>query len=153
MNWSGSYNPLRLADHRSLPPMRGDAYAVLVGRTDADGNMVDGVRHPNLVAPLGTFTGWNLRREGFAEGAQCRGTGSFIPFAATRAERRSSGDPRPSLEERYPDHAAYVRAVGEAAEALVEDRLLLPEDADEIVSRARRSRDRTAGTVQQASAP
>ena len=153
VTWSGSYNPLRLADHRSLPPMRGDAYTVLVGRTDADGNMVDGVRHPNLVAPIGTFTGWNLRREGFAEGAQCRGTGSFIPFAATRAERRSSGDPRPSLEERYADHTAYVRAVGAAAEALVEDRLLLPEDADEIVSRARRSRDRTAGTVQGGSAP
>ena len=153
VTWSGSYNPLRLADHRSLPPMRGDAYTVLVGRTDADGNMVDGVRHPNLVAPIGTFTGWNLRREGFAEGAQCRGTGSFIPFAATRADRRASGDPRPSLEERYTDHAAYVRAVGEAAEALVEDRLLLPEDADEIVSRARRGRDRTAGTVQGGSAP
>ena len=153
VTWTGSYNPLHLADHRSLPPMQGDAYTVLVGRTDADGNMVDGVRHPNLVAPIGTFTGWNLRREGFAEGAQCRGTGSFIPFAATRAERRSSGDPRLSLEERYTDHASYVHAVGEAAEELVRERLLLRQDADELVARARGSRDRTAGTVRQESAP
>ena len=153
VTWTGSYNPLHLADHRSLPPMQGDAYTVLVGRTDADGNMIDGVRHPNLVAPVGTFTGWNLRREGFAEGAQCRGTGSFIPFAATRADREASGDPRPSLEERYADHASYVRAVSEAAEALVQDRLLLRRDADEIVARARGSRGRTAGTVQGGSAP
>ncbi len=147
VTWSGSYNPLHLADHRSLPPMLGDAYPVLVGRTDADGNMIDGVRHPNLVAPIGTYTGWNLRRAGFAEGAQCRATGSFIPLAATRATRRSSGDPRPSLEERYPDHASYVRAVSEAAEALVQDRLLLRQDADEIVALARGSHIRTIGTV------
>ena len=135
--YAGSYNPLHLADHRSLPPMYGDAYTVLVGRVDADGNMVDGVRSPNLVAPVGTYTGWNLRRDGFAEGAQCGGTGSFIPFAATEADRRTAGDPRPSLEARYADHGAYVDAVSDAARALVESRLLLPDDADAIVERAR----------------
>ena len=137
VTYSGSYNPLRLADHRSLPPMYGDAYTVLVGRVDADGNMVDGVRHPNLTAPVGTFTGWNLRRDGFAEGAQCGGTGSFIPFAATEADRGTAGDPRLSLEARYADHAAYVDAVSAAARALVESRLLLPGDAEAIVERAR----------------
>ena len=137
VTYSGSYNPLRLADHRSLPPMYGDAYTVLVGRVDADGNMVDGVRHPNLAAPVGTHTGWNLRRDGFAEGAQCGGAGSFIPFAATEADRGTAGDPRPSLESRYADHAAYVDAVAAAARSLVEDRLLLPGDADAIVDRAR----------------
>ncbi len=135
--YAGSHNPLHLADHRSLPPMYGDAYTVLVGRVDADGNMVDGVRSPNLVAPVGTYTGWNLRRDGFAEGAQCGGTGSFIPFAATEADRRTAGDPRPSLEARYADHGAYVDAVSDAASALVESRLLLPDDADAIVERAR----------------
>ena len=135
--YAGSYNPLHLADHRSLPPMYGDAYTVLVGRVDADGNMVDGVRSPNLVAPVGTYTGWNLRRDGFAEGAQCGGTGSFIPFAATEADRRTAGDPRPSLEARYADHGVYVDAVSVAASALVESRLLLPDDADAIVERAR----------------
>ncbi len=139
VTYSGSYNPLRVADHRSLPPMEGDAYSVLVGRIDADGNMVDGVRHPNLAAPVGTHTGWNLRRAGFAEGAQCAGAGSFIPFAATETARRASGDPRPSFESRYPDHGAYVQAVSAAADALVRERLLLPADADRIVALARRS--------------
>ena len=136
VTYSGSYNPLHLADHRSLPPMYGDAYTVLVGRIDADGNMVDGVRHPNLVAPVGTYTGWNLRRSGFGEGGQCGGTGSFIPFAATDEDREAASDPRPSFEARYPTHAAYVQAVSEAADALVGERLLLPDDAKTIVDLA-----------------
>ena len=136
VKYSGSYNPLHLADHRSLPPMYGDEYTVLVGRIDADGNMVDGVRHPNLAAPVGTYTGWNLRRAGFGEGGQCAGAGSFIPFAATEADRQASGDPRPSFEARYPSHAAYVQAVSEAADTLVGERLLLPGDARAIVELA-----------------
>ena len=140
VTYSGSYNSLHLHDHRSMPPTKGDAYTVLVARTDADGNMTDGVRHPNLAAPIGTHTGWNLRREGFAKGQQCAGTGSFLPFATSLTERQATGDPRSSLEERYPEHQAYVRAVAEAADALVADRLLLRDDADEIVDLASGSR-------------
>jgi hypothetical protein len=139
VTYSGSVNTLHLLSHSSIPPVAGRAYTVLVGRVDADGNMVDGIRHPNLAAPLGTYTGWNLRREGFGAGDQCAGGGSFIPFAATRAERMAKGDPRLSLEERYADHATYVRAVTDAAEALVRDRLLLRADADEIIHEAQAS--------------
>ena len=144
VEYSGSYNPLHLRDYHSLPPEDGEAYTVLVGRVDADGNMVDGVRHPNLSAPIGTHTGWNLRREGFGEGGQCAGTGSFVPFASNRAESEALGDPRQSLAQRYPSHAAYVREVTHAADALVRDRLLLPSDAATIVELARNS---TVGDV------
>ena len=89
--------------------------------------------------PIGTYTGWNLRAEGYGAGDQCAGTGSFIPFARTRAERMANGDPRLSLEERYGDHAGYVRAVRNAAEELVRERLLLQADADEIVRQAEES--------------
>ena len=143
VTYSGSYNPLSLADHRSMPPMQGAPYTVLVAQTDTDGNMTGGVRHPNLAAPIGTHTGWNLRRQGFAAGQQCGGAGSYIPFAATRSARESAGDPRASIEERYPNHAAYVRAISDAADALVRDRLLLQSDADEIVALARGSRGKT----------
>lgn len=139
VSYTASYNELRLHDFRTLPPSEGDAYTVLVGRVDEDGNMIDGIRHPNLAVPIGTYTGWNLRREGFAEDDQCAGTGSFIPFAATRSERLAMGDPRLSLEERYTDHESYVRAVSQAADALVRDRLMLESDAREIVRRARDS--------------
>lgn len=144
VTYSGSYNGLHLHDHRSLPPKDGETYPVSVGRVDDDGNMVDGIRHPNLSVPIATHTGWNLRRLGFGAGDQCAGTGSFIPFAVDRAEREALGDPRVSLGERYPTRAAYVRAVSRAADDLVDDRLLLPRDAATIVERAQHS---TVGDV------
>jgi len=140
VDYSGSYNPLHLYDHRSAPPTRGDAYTVLVARTDVDGNMIAGVRHPNLSVPIGTHTGWNLRRTGFAEGEQCAGSGSFIPFAANRAEREASDDSRLSVEERYPSHLDYVRTISSAADGLVRNRFLLRRDAKVIVDLARGSK-------------
>jgi hypothetical protein len=61
-----------------------------------------------------------------------------MPFAATRAERQVHRDPRLSLEERYGSQAAYVQQVAAAAQALVAERLLLPEDATRYVDEARR---------------
>jgi hypothetical protein len=137
--YPGLVNELRLLDYSVQPPAEGAPYPVLVGAKDADGNNVAGVRHPFLAAPTGTHTGWNLRREGFAEGALLGLTGSYIPFARTPAERVASGDERPSLEERYPSRGGYVRAVVRAAIDLVRDRLLLPDDARRIIAEASRS--------------
>ena len=67
---------------------------VLVRRTYAVGSMTNGIHHPNLMVPIGNDAGWNRRRAGGAEGAQCAGTGSFIPFASTEAERQAASDPR-----------------------------------------------------------
>ncbi len=137
--FTGSHNPLRRNNHNTFPPLQGDGYVVLAGRVDLDGNMLAGIRHPDLAVPIGTFTGWNLRREGYAEGAQCAGAGSFIPFAADDAERQESGDPRLSIEERYPTHDAYVSLVTQASDRLVQERLLLQRDADVIVELAKES--------------
>ena len=136
VTFTGSHNPLRRNNFNTFPPLQGGGYVVLAGRVDPDGNMVAGIRHPNLSVPIGTYTGWNLRREGFAEGAQCGGAGSFIPFASADSERKKSGDPRLSMEERYPTHDGYVSAVALAANRLVQERLLLQQDADAIVARA-----------------
>jgi len=114
----------------------------LVVRVDADGNEVAGVRSPLLMAPLGTYTGWNLTTSGVYKGQLCIGgspIGGFIPFAVTRTERMASGDPRLSLEERYTDHAGYVRAVKAAADKLVTEGFLLQEDAAAMVSQADQS--------------
>ena len=62
---------------------------------------------------------------------------SFVPFARTRAEREANGDPRPSIEERYPSHEAYVDAVRRVCERLVGERLMLQADADRFVATAR----------------
>jgi hypothetical protein len=112
-------------------------YRPLVTQVDADGNETAGVLLPDIAVPLGTYTGWNLYRPPFPEGELCDRDGTYVPFAATRAEREARGDPRPSLEERYGDHAGYVRRVEQAVKKLVAERLLLAEDAELFIARAR----------------
>src|SRR5262249_59827331 len=99
-------------------------------------NTIGGIRNVNVAVPVGTHLGWNVRKAGFSEGDSCDLTGGFIPFFRTKAEREVAGDPRLSLEERYPTHADYVGAVIAAANKLVNRRLLLPEDAASIISQA-----------------
>ena len=62
--------------------------------------------------------------------------GFYIPFAATAKERRETGDPRLSLEERYPSHEHYVNAVARAATELQNERLLLAEDVERYLAAA-----------------
>ena len=121
------------------PPRAGTAsYGVLVPQVDADGNDLGGVRSLHLRVPVGTYTGWNLGRADRFEDGFCSLQGSFVPFAATRAERLAAGDPRLSLEERYPTREAYLAAIQQAAADLVARRLLLPEDASRLIAQAER---------------
>ncbi|MEO8302436.1 MAG: alpha/beta hydrolase domain-containing protein, partial [Rhizomicrobium sp.] len=107
-----------------------------VPRADADGNELDGIRSPLLSTPLGSYVGWNITASGFEQGRYCGNTGGYIPFAATKADRLTKGDPRPSLEERYPSHAAYVAKVKAQADSLVAQRYMLAADAARIVAEA-----------------
>ena len=117
------------------PPARLDNfYGTRVCAVDADGNEIAGIRLPPIAAPLGTYTGWNAYRAQPCE--LCDRDGSMIPFARDKRERETTGDPRPSLEERYGNREAYVARVKAAAEALVADRLLLPADAAAYVTAA-----------------
>ena len=84
------------------PPRVGAAYPLLLPQVDADGNHIDGLRNTAVQVPLGTYTGWNVRKAGFSEGDSCDLLGSFIPFFRTKDERIAAEDPRPSLQERYP---------------------------------------------------
>ena len=60
-----------------------------------------------------------------------------MPVARTKAEREARGDPRASIEERYPSHAAYIAAVTRVCEARVREGLMLQEDADRFIAAAR----------------
>jgi hypothetical protein len=111
-------------------------YAVLVPLVDADGNDLPGIRTPHVTVPLATFTGWNLRPEGYGPKAMASITGSYFPLAFTAAQRHGTGDPRPALTERYRCRFDYIGQIARAAHALVEARLLLAEDADRYVERA-----------------
>ena len=118
------------------PPRIIKAIPQLMPRIDTDGNELDGIRSPLITAPLGTYVGWNVFADGFEKGRFCNNIGGYIPFAATKAERLAKGDPRPSLEERYPSHAAYVATVKAQADKLVAQRYMLPADAARIVTEA-----------------
>jgi hypothetical protein len=122
-----------------FPPeaVPGKEYPLQVPQVDADGNDLGGVRYPDMVVPVGTYLGWALRKAGFAEGELLMTNGSIIPFARTKAERSAKGDPRPSIEERYPSHEAYVKAVQGAVEGLVKERLMLEQDAERYIEAAR----------------
>jgi hypothetical protein len=118
------------------PLVRSASYGVLEPQVDADGNDIGGIRSVFAQVPIGTYTGWNLGRKDRFEGGLCNLQGSFIPFAATRAERLAAGDPRLSIEERYPSRDVYVAAFRKAADDLVAKRYLLPEDAKLLIGRA-----------------
>jgi hypothetical protein len=119
-----------------VPPRRvGAPYPALVPKTDVDGNDLAGVRTVDVEVPVATYTGWALRA-GPAAGDGCDASGQRIDFARTRAERLANGDPRLSVEERYPTHDDYVTKVKAAADRLARERFLLPEDVVRTVERA-----------------
>ena len=120
-----------------LPPKIGAPYVTVVSAVDADGNDTAGIRPPELRVPVATFTGWNPRHpDQGAPGDLMAMMGSTLPFARTAAERQASGDPRPSLAERYGDRDGYLARVRSDAQAMVAARHLLAEDVDAVVERA-----------------
>jgi Alpha/beta hydrolase domain len=110
-------------------PLNGPIYPSFVPKTDSDGNDIAGVRLPDVTVPLATYTGWALR-SGPQANDGCEAAGQYIPFARTEADRLASGDPRPSVEERYPSFGEYYSEVIRAIDGLVKTRLMLCEDAE-----------------------
>ena len=128
------------------PPKVGKAFAVLVPQTDGDGNDLGGVRLPELQAPLAAYTGWNLRDPSIgAPDLRLSFLGSFLPFARNAADREKSGDPRPSIVERYASREQYMGKFAEAAKKLIQERFLLPEDLPAVLERGRREWVEIAG--------
>jgi hypothetical protein len=127
-------------------PRLGKAFSVLVPQTDADGNDLGGVRLPELQVPLATYTGWNLRDPSIgAADLRVSFLGSFLPFARREAEREKSGDPRPSVAERYASREQYMGKFAEAAKKLVQERFLLRDDLPAVLERGQREWAEIAG--------
>lgn len=122
-----------------VKPVASDkVYRTLVSRVDADGNEVAGIRLPDIAVPLATYTGWNEYKPPYPKGEIADRDGSCLPLPLDKAAREASGDPRPSIAERYKDGADYVAKVQAVVTALMADRLLLAEDAERYLDRARK---------------
>jgi hypothetical protein len=119
-----------------LPKQSAARYGNLVAQVDADGNDLGGIRNVFVEVPIGTYTGWNHFHKDLFEGGHCTLSGSFIPFARTKQERLDTGDPRLSIEERFPTKEAYATAFRKAADDLVAKRFLLREDAARLIAQA-----------------
>jgi hypothetical protein len=122
-----------------VPPIAGRKYQVLYPRPDRDGVDSGGIGQMEVRVPLGTNVGWNTRK-GSRAGEACNLEGAYFPFATTKDERKRTGDPRPSLEERYGSHAGFVQAATAAASQLVRERLLLQVDAESYIEAAKASK-------------
>jgi hypothetical protein len=119
-----------------VPPSIRKVIPMKVPKVDADGNEIAGVPTVHVMAPLGTYLGFNITAAGFHQGQVCNYVGGYVPFARTRAERIAAGDPRPSLEERYGNHEGFVAAVRAAAEKVQAEGYLLPADRDRLIQQA-----------------
>ena len=124
------------------PPIRsGERYGVRVPAFDDDNNEVGALRMPAVVTPVATYTGWNLRNPAIGVPDAPLGlAGGYIAFARTKADREASGDPRPSVEERYGGFEEYRARIMRAAEALVAEGYLLAEHLADVEARAEANR-------------
>lgn len=107
----------------------GTELPLLVPQVDEDGNDLGGIRMPDVAVPLGTATGWVFRPKelGSPEDVYLL-RGAWVPFARTRSEREAVGDPRLSLEERYPSKADYLAKVERSLQFLIQQRFLFETD-------------------------
>ncbi len=129
-----AYNILQVRDHSTLPPADGGSYPVLVPQLDDDGIPLAGVKDPAVAAPLGTYWGWNLRREGFAGGGLCGLNGSFVALPATAD---AAEDDRKPLTERYADADAFVKTLSAASTDLVAAGYMRAEDTGIVLERGK----------------
>jgi hypothetical protein len=122
------------------PVLVGTPYRVFVPKTDADGNDIAGIRLPDISVPVATYTGYAYRAPVAGDPVPmvdgCDASGQRIPFLETQAERVAAGDPRLSIQERYPDHATYVNRVTAAAQQLQTERLMLEMDVQAYITTA-----------------
>ena len=121
------------------------AYEKLVGRaygeveprgTQSSSTSTRRRKTSDVEGAIATYTGWALRAEPAGANDGCDGSCQMIPFAKTKAERTANDDPRPSRQERYPTHDAYVNAVRTASQ---DPKAALDDDVKAYVQRAESS--------------
>lgn len=136
VSYSGAISKRHFLDFSVEPPVVLGTYPALAPRVDSDGNMVGGIRLPEVAVPIATHTGWRLRPVGYDVRDLDGFFGMCLPFSSSRSQRMRLGDPRPSIEERYADEAFYRACLKQAVDDLIARRLLLPREGPSLVRKA-----------------
>ena len=119
------------------PPTLGAPFVSRVPAVDEAGNGRGGIRLPQIVVPLATHTGWHYRRPSIgAPGRLASEIGSYLPLPKTRADRERTGDGRLSIAERYASRQVYLDRITKAAQDLVQQRYLLADDVNDVMTQA-----------------
>jgi hypothetical protein len=130
-NWRGGILSLQ-------PPVVDADYPTLVPQVDSDGNDLGGVRLPEIVVPLATYTGWNLRAASLgAPSERTAFLGSFVPLHRTTAEASAAHDPRTAAGARYKNYEDYRVGFERALDDLIKDRYVLAGDRSQLLNRSR----------------
>ena len=128
----GVQSPRVVEQHRR----DGKLIPFLVPQVDADGNEVAGVRTPESLVPLATYTGWNFRNTAIGGTTTLVSLlGSRLPFPRTADEASARKDPRKPIASRYASKDAYLAAARRAADDLVKGGYLLRGDVDHVMRR------------------
>ena len=119
------------------PPKVGKAFRMFVPQVNDDGNETSGIAMPVIQAPLASYMGWNLRSPEIGAPKELYSMrGSYVAFPKTAEERKRTGDPRPSIAERYPTRKAYIDKLTKAAKHLAKDGYILSKDIPGIINQA-----------------
>jgi hypothetical protein len=107
------------------PPALASPYPLLVPQAAPDGIDAGGIRLPEILEPLGIYTGWNLRARNSGSPGELAGlSGSFFPFSPAH------------IRSRYPGRDHYLACIDQAAALLEHRRFLLPADRARLRERA-----------------
>jgi len=102
-----------------------------IPKRDQDGNVVGGVRLPDMEAPLGVNA-----RQNPPLSFQCMLAGAYVAFPLTQADADAAHDTHRPVLERYKTRNDYVNRIRTAARELERDGFLLPDDAAIIIQSA-----------------
>jgi hypothetical protein len=102
-----------------------------IPKRDEDGNVVGGVRLPDMDAPLGVHA-----QQNHPLSFGCMLAGAYVAFPVTAADGSAAHDAHRPVLERYRTRNAYVDRIRTAARALEQEGFLLPEDAAIVIQAA-----------------
>ena len=115
------------------PPKEGAMYPCYVPDVDKNLNEIAGIRLPEIVYPIASHTGWNVRDP------QTGATDQIVPmqgFSLWFDKNSNSEDPRDTINTKYSSKNDYKEKIYSESKKLADQRYILDEDIDLVTNNA-----------------